>query len=280
MNTKIQHYIDLMDREMCLRNYSPKTRKSYQLCVKDYFSSCGCGPKCSCDPCVCNMERVKKYLLKKQGTGATSQTTNLHLSAIKFFYREIVKKPEKIDIKLAKRSGKLPVVLSRGEVEKIIGSISNAKHRLMVSLAYGAGLGVSEIISLKTGDINTDELTLHIKNAKGKKDRITIFPKKIRDDLRNIAAGKKKDEYVFMSNRGGKMTERSVQKMFAAALKKSNIKKPATFHSLRHSFAAHLLENGVDIRYVQELLGHANIRTTQIYAKVTNPIIKNIKSPL
>ncbi len=98
--------------------------------------------------------------------------------------------------------------------------------------------------------------------------------------MRNIVAGKNADDYVFASNRGGKITTTSLQKMFRKSLSKTEIKKPATFHSLRHSFATHLLENGTDVRYVQELLGHANIRTTQIYTKVTNPSLKNIKSPL
>ena len=108
----------------------------------------------------------------------------------------------------------------------------------------------------------------------------SFYWEKLRTDLKNIIAGKEKNDFVFDSNRGGKLTTRSFQKVFETALKKTNIKKDATFHSLRHSFATHLLENGVDVRYVQELLGHANIRTTQIYTKVTNPQLKNIKSPL
>jgi site-specific recombinase XerD len=98
-------------------------------------------------------------------------------------------------------------------------------------------------------------------------------------DLRKLIAKKNFNDYVFASERGGKLTERTAQKVFKKALKKSEIKKEATFHSLRHSFATHLLENGTDVRYVQELLGHSNIRTTQIYTKVTNPKLKNIKSP-
>ena len=128
--------------------------------------------------------------------------------------------------------------------------------------------------------LNLEELTIHLKNAKGKKDRITIFPEKIKKELRVLVMSKNPDDYVFISERGGKLSERTLQKIFEKALKRAGIKKDATFHSLRHSFATHLLENGVDVRYVQELLGHQSIRTTQIYTKVTNPSIKNIKSPL
>ena len=166
------------------------------------------------------------------------------------------------------------------EIEKIINAIDNKKHRLLISLSYGAGFRVSETINLKIKDINLEELTIHIKSAKGKKDRITIFPEKLKTDLVNIMALRDKNDYVFESNREGKLTERTAQKIFENALKNAKITKDATFHSLRHSFATHLLENGVDVRYVQELLGHQNIRTTQLYTKVTNPNIRKIKSPL
>ena len=150
----------------------------------------------------------------------------------------------------------------------------------MVALTYGAGLRISEIINLRVQDIDFEQLTIHLKEAKGKKDRITILPEKLKSDLLNVIVEKDNKKYIFESNRGGKLNTRSVQKIFEKALKSAKIKKPATFHSLRHSFATHLLENGVDVRYVQELLGHANIRTTQIYTKATNPSLKNIKSPL
>jgi len=158
--------------------------------------------------------------------------------------------------------------------------ISNSKHKLAIALSYAAGLRVSETTSLKVKDIDLEGLTIHLKEAKGKKDRITIFPEKLISSIKNLIAGKTSDDLVFENNRGGKLTTTSLQKVFRSSLKKTNIKKEATFHSLRHSFATHLLENGVDVRYVQELLGHANIRTTQIYTKVTNPKLKNIKSPL
>jgi len=183
-------------------------------------------------------------------------------------------------LKFAKRSKKLPIVLSREEIKNIIDATRNPKHKLIISLAYGAGLRISEVVNLKLKDIDFNELTIHLKNAKGKKDRITIFPEKIKNDLQNLIASKNSDDYVFESERGGKLTERTAQKVFENALRGASIKKDATFHSLRHSFATHLLENGVDVRYVQELLGHQNIRTTQVYTQVTNPKLKNIKSPL
>jgi site-specific recombinase XerD len=270
----MQGYLTKIEQQLKLRNYSQKTIKSYLLCLKDYFSFIKTSPR------NLNIEKIKQFLLEKQDKGKSAQTVNLYLSAIKFFYREIIKSPRKIDLKFAKRHKKLPVVLTKKEIVKILSLIKNPKHKLLVSLAYGAGLRVSEIINLKVKDVELEELVIHIKDAKGKKDRITVFPESLKINIEKLIIGKNGNDFIFESERGGKLTERTVQKVFENALKKSRIKKQATFHSLRHSFATHLLENGVDVRYVQELLGHQNIRTTQIYTQVTNPSIKRIKSPL
>jgi len=208
------------------------------------------------------------------------QSRNLYLNAIKFYYRNVVKDLQKIEIQSAKKPKSLPTVLSRSEVAKILESPKNTKHKLLLSLAYGEGLRVSEVIGLKVQDLDFEELTVHIKQAKGQKDRISVMPTSLIDGLKNLIAGKNKNGLVFASERGGILTTRTAQKVFENALRDSGIKKDVTFHSLRHSFATHLLENGTDVRFVQELLGHQNIRTTQIYTHVTNPKLKNIKSPL
>ena len=269
----IQELLQKIKDELRLRNYSPRTIDSYLGCLTDFFKYIKIIKK---DP---DIDLIKKYLLEKQDRGQSSQTMNLHLQAIKYFYREIVKNKAEIDIKFAKTASKLPIVLSRKEIERMIDSIKNPKHRLLISFSYGAGLRVSEAVNLKIKDVNVDELTIHIKGAKGNKDRISIFSEKLIFPFNDLALSRKADDYVFESNRGGKLDQRSAQKVFENALKNANIQKDATFHSLRHSFATHLLENGVDVRYVQELLGHANIRTTQIYTKVTNPALRKIKSP-
>jgi integrase/recombinase XerD len=271
---KLEELLKKIEDELKLRNYSRKTVRSYLGCLSDYFRHAKNIKK---NP---DVALIRKYLLKKKDEGWAPQTINLHLNAIKYFYREICRSRINIDLKFAKTSKKLPVVLSRKEIEEIIGAISNRKHRLMVALAYGSGLRVGEVVDLRIRDLNFDELTIHIKMAKGAKDRITVFPEKLKADLHELTALRHGNEFVFESERGGKLTERTVQAIFEKALKKEKIGKQATFHSLRHSFATHLLENGVDVRYVQELLGHRNIRTTQIYTKVTNPSLKNIKSPL
>jgi site-specific recombinase XerD len=270
----LKELLEKIKDELRLQNYSQKTIKSYLVCLRDYFRFIKNVKK---DP---DVSLVKKYLLEKQEAGQSSQTMNLYLQAIKYFYREIMKSPIEIDLKFAKTAKRLPVVLSREEIEKIIASIRNEKHRLMIALGYGVGLRVSEVVNLRVRDMDLDELVVHVKVAKGNKDRITVFPEKLKADLSEIMALQHGNEYLFESERGGRLSERAAQLIFEKALQKSGIQKNATFHSLRHSFAAHLLENGTDVRYVQELLGHANIRTTQIYTKVTNPMLKNIKSPL
>jgi len=270
----ISDYLEKARVELRLRNFSPKTIKSYLFCIEDYLKAGGHNFG------FVDMDFIRGFLLNKQEAGLSSNTINVYLHSIKFFYSEIIKSRHKIDLKFAKTASRLPIVLSRAEIEKIIAHINNIKHKLMVSLGYGAGLRVSEVVNLKIKDVNLDELTIHLKGTKGNKDRITIFPEKLKSKIAELSNLKKGKDYLFESERGGKLTERTAQIVFERGLKAAGIKKEATFHSLRHSFATHLLENGVDVRYVQELLGHANIRTTQVYTKVTNPALMKIKSPL
>lgn len=270
----MQYYLTKVEMELKLRNYSPKTIKAYISCLRDYFRYK------KRDVGHLDEENIKSFLLKLQDSNLAPQTVNLHLNSIKYFYRDVLKIPQKISLKFSKRSQKLPIVLSRPEINQIISSISNNKHKLIIALSYGAGLRISEANNLRVCDIDFTKLTIHLKESKGKKDRITVLPEKLVNDLQKLTVLKDSNDFVFESERGGKLSTRTLQKVFENALKKSKCNKSATFHSLRHSFATHLLENGVDVRYVQELLGHANIRTTQIYTHVTNPNLKNIKSPL
>jgi site-specific recombinase XerD len=269
----MQSILDNVKRELILRNYSARTVKSYSGYIKEYLVFVS---KNKYDK---KEEAVKDFLLCKNDLGLSAQTTNLALNAIKFFYFEVLKTPGKIDIKFAKRPGKIPVVLNIGEIKRIIGCIKNKQHRLMVELAYSAGMRVSEVVNLRSKDIDLNELTIHIKEAKGNKDRITIISEFMRHELREFLSGKKGEDLAFENNRGEKYNTRTLQIIFEKALISAGISKEATFHSLRHSFATHLLESGTDVRYVQALLGHQNIRTTQLYTKVTNPALKNIKSP-
>lgn len=271
---QIQNYLLSLERELKQRNYSPKTLKAYTICVR-YFLEYIWG-----DISIINREKIIDYILLLQKQGKAPKTVNLYKEAIKFFCKEILHIQLDWSIQLSKTPNKLPVVLSRQEVEQILSVLENKKHRLLLALSYGSGLRVSEVVDLRVRNFDIENLTIHLQWAKWQKDRLTLFSDKLLTDIGRIVSFKNGGDYFLESERGWKLTTRTAQAIFAQALKKSGIKKEATFHSLRHSFATHLLENGTDIRYIQELLGHTNIRTTQIYTKVMNPALRNIKSPL
>jgi site-specific recombinase XerD len=263
-----------LQQEIKISGLSHRTAKSYSLCLKklyNYFHK----------PLnKITEDEFKKFLAELADKNYSPYTLNLYHASLKYAIEKVYSQPFILRFAYAKRHKKLPIVLSKTEIQQILRSVKNSKHKLLLSLTYGAGLRVSEVIALKVQDLNFEELTVHIKRAKGQKDRISVIPQSLVDSLKNLVAGKITTDLVFESERGGKLTTRTVQKVFENALRISGIKKDATFHSLRHSFATHLLENGTDIRYVQELLGHQNIRTTQRYTQITNPKLKNIRSPL
>jgi site-specific recombinase XerD len=255
--------IERLQQYMRVTGYSAKTIEAYVRCVQEIGE-----------------QDLMKFLDKLALKHRSTFTMNQYHAAYKLYATKVLNISWDIPFPYAKRHKKLPIVLSRIEISKIIECAKNSKHKLLLGLAYGSGMRVSEAINLKVGDLNLNDLTLIVKNAKGDKDRLTIFPEILKTDLQNMIAGKSTNDYLFESERGGKLTTRNAQVAFEKSLKVAGIQKSATFHSLRHSFATHLLENGVDIRYIQKLLGHASISTTALYTKVTNPALLNIKSPL
>lgn len=265
--------IDILHREMQLRNYSPKTVESYTRVIRDIYHYYRKPLR------ELSIEDIKTYLAAKQAAGLSSQTIALYANAVNFLFVEIYKQKDFQKIRHPKRSKKLPVVLNRDELSLLFSQTQNPKHCLLLELAYAAGLRVSEAVRLRVRDMDLIEMTLVVRQGKGKKDRLTVISARLLSQIQTMMAGKKPADFLFVSERGGHITEATAQKVFYACLQKARIPKQASFHSLRHSFATHLLENGTDVRYVQELLGHQNIRTTQIYTQVTNPSLKRIKSP-
>jgi integrase/recombinase XerD len=176
--------------------------------------------------------------------------------------------------------------LSRDEISSLLDSIKNVKHRTMIGLLYASGLRLSELINLRVADINLNELTIHVKWGKGRKDRITVFSRALTEGLCFCIQGKGADDFVFTSSLDNgrekvrHISARTVQKVLDAAIEKAGILRKATPHDLRHAFATHLLESGISLRHIQLLLGHKNITTTTIYTKVAQPAIKGIRSPL
>jgi len=232
------------------------------------------------DPSEINEDDVKMYIVENLSDKASTSII-LFLAAIKYSYLNILKKDLTAGIKRPKREKRMPVVLTKDEIKKLISSIEAKKSKLMVSLMYACGLRVSEIMNLKLDHLDFEDNIGYVRQGKGKKDRIFNIPKFLFSKLKKHVEIQKqnKQEYLFTGPKG-KMSTRNLQKIVRAASQKAGIKKDAHCHTLRHSFATHLLENGTDIRMIQELLGHADLSTTQIYAHVSTEQIKKIKSPI
>ena len=207
---------------------------------------------------------------------------NQAVSAIKFLFAEILDKP-RIAIQLPRpnKEKKLPKVLSEEEVSRILAALDNNKHRAILFLTYSAGLRVSEVVNLKIIDIDSDRMLIYIRQGKGRKDRCVMLSEIALQELRRYFKEYRPLEWLFPGAKTDwHITERTVQKVFANACKIAKIQKQVSVHSLRHSFATHLLEGGTDLRYIQELLGHNSSKTTEIYTHVTKKSIQKIQSPL
>jgi len=219
------------------------------------------------------------YILKNK---FSSSYQNQIVNSIKLFFEQIKDTALKIDIVHRPKSEKaLPNVLSKEEVQKILVKTANIKHKAMLCLIYSCGLRRGELLKIKPAHIQSDRGVLLIKEGKGKKDRITPIPQKIIDMLRLYYQQYKPSVFLFEGQvKGEPYNERSLNLVFKQAIERSQIKKPATLHWLRHSYATHLLEVGTDLRYIQELLGHSSSRTTEIYTHVSSKKISEIKSPI
>jgi len=219
---------------------------------------------------------VKLFMAEKLDDKASASVI-VALAAFRYSFSNIFKKDPTLNIKRPKKEKKLPEVLTKEEILKLIEAADTKKSRLMLSLIYAAGLRVSELTNLKKHNLQFEEQTGYIKSAKGKKDRIFNIPNYLLKDLRKQV--EKSNDFVFLGPKG-KLSERNIQKIVQRAARKAGIQKSIHTHTLRHSFATHLLENGIDIRKIQVLLGHENISTTQIYTHISKEELKKIPSPL
>ena len=179
-----------------------------------------------------------------------------------------------------RREWRLPNILSMEEVASIITSLENIKHRSMLALIYSAGLRRSELLALKCKDIDSTRMVITIRAAKGKKDRIVPLSELVLEMLRTYYKEYKPTDYLFEGQNGGAYSEKSLEEVFHKAKKLAGVRKKVSLHTLRHSYATHLLEGGTNLRYIQELLGHKSSKTTEIYTHVSNQAIQKITSPL
>jgi site-specific recombinase XerD len=260
-----------------LRRYSGHTIKAYKFHLKLFLEHFA-----SREPSLLTDRDVFSYLnylieTKHVSTSFQNQAVN----AIKFYFETVLERPPRTyHLERPKRELRLPSVLSLEEVKSIFSSIANLKHKCLIYLIYSAGLRISEAVNLKVTDVDSMRMLLHIRAGKGKKDRYTILSPLVLEMLRKYYKHYFPAEWLFEGMKGDRYSIRSVQYIFGQALEKSKVRKYATVHTLRHSFATHLLESGVDLRYIQELLGHHSPKTTEIYTHVSNRKLSQIESPI
>ena len=263
-------------RELLSRKYSYKTVKGYLYYNRDFIQF---SKKL---PAEVNDNDIKDYLLylAEERQSATA-TLNQAINALKFYYGSMLKQKFVYEVKRPRKDKKLPVVLSQEDVAKILSSVDNLKHKALLMLVYSAGLRVGEVVKLKPEDIDSKRMLVFLKGAKGRKDRYTLLSETTLKTLREYWKEYKPTKWLFPGpDKERYITIRTAQRVFEMACEKALIKKDVTIHSLRHSFATHLLENGTDLRYIQELLGHKNSKTTEIYTHVSNKALMKIQNPL
>ena len=270
--------LDQLRRELRLRNYSPKTIKSYTSCVRSLIRHFE--PK---RVEWLSGDDIRQYFLAAMdGERLSASSVNQAFNAFRFLYVETLKKPFVIGgIPRPRTDKKLPVILSQSEVRRIIESSRNVKHKAMLMLVYSAGLRVGELVHLEPRDIDATRGLIHVRAGKGRKDRYTVLSPLVLEQLRSYWRIYRPLRWLFEGERPGKpYAVRSAETVFEKAVDAAGIGKEVSIHSLRHSFATHLLESGVDLRYIQVLLGHASSKTTEIYTHVSERNIGAIKSPL
>jgi site-specific recombinase XerD len=267
-----------MREELALRGYSPRTRKTYLNQARGFLRATDEHPS------RLGPAHVRRYLHGLLDERRVSHSyADQHVSALKFLFAHVLGRPlEDVDTPRPKRQRKLPTVLSRGEVLAILATVRNRKHRAILLLVYSSGLRVGEVVRLEHADLDVHRGLLHIRQSKGRKDRYVPLSVVGLDAVqRYLRYQPVQNRWLFPGQRPERhLSERTVQHVFARARDRAGIGKPATVHTLRHSYATHLHENGIGIRYIQALLGHQSSRTTEIYTHVSKTSLANVTSPL
>ena len=256
-----------------VKSNSKNTINTYCSCIKkflEYFNDYS-------EPKAINEKMISEFLTRFN----SSSTMGQYHSSIKLFYKYVIKQPCKLKyIPYPEQSEQLPKVISRQKCIELVNSTDNLKHKAILYLLYDTGIRRDELINLKIKDIDSDQMILTVRKGKGSKDRPTIINQVTIDLLRNYYKKYRPKEYLFEGQNGGKYSVTSVLKIVKNAAKKCKILVNVTPHTLRHCFATHLLDSGIDLNKIQSLLGHNNIKTTEIYCKISTNHIKNIVSPL
>ena len=263
--------------KMLLKGYSKNTQRTYYYEFAQFLYLMGNHSVNHLDE-----SRLKDYFVYCGDKLQMSESQiNSRYNALKFYYEQVLNRDKFfIELPRPKTPLRLPKHISVRDIKRLFAVVTNPKHALMLKLSYGMGLRVSEIVNLKVTDIDSGNMQVLIERGKGKKDRYVNLPESILDDLREYYKEYRPSKYLFEGQGGGKYSIRSAQYVFKSALDKAKINKDVGIHSLRHSYATHLLENGTDISFIQDLLGHCSIKTTMRYVNVAQKSLKNVKSPL
>ncbi len=267
--------INRIKRQLIGMRYSKSTVDTYLSCLlffDNYFNG---------DVESLTKKEIEQYQYQLVKLNYSRSTQNQHINAIKFYYEKVLKRNrETYYIDRPRKDRKLPDVLDKEEVFRILKETKNLKHKTILTLIYACGLRIGELLSLKIEDIDGKRMQVKIRNAKGSKDRYVPLPENVRGLLRTYYKNYKPNKYLFNGAKKEKYSAISVRNLLKRASIKAGIRKNVTPHTLRHSYATHVLESGVDIRYIQAILGHNSIKTTQIYTHVSNKNILAVKSPI
>lgn len=265
-----------MIEDMTVRNLSPATRRSYTYAVAKFSQFFGRSPA------RLDHDAVRTYQLHLIERGLSWQTINHNVCALRFFYQVTLARADVVErIAYAREPRRLPVVLSSAEVVRFLAAVQGVKARVALTTAYAAGLRVSEVVGLKVSDIDSSRMVIRIEQGKGRKDRYVMLSPQLLGILRSYWRSERPAHWLFPGrDPGSPMDPGGLHAACRAACDDAGLTKRVTVHSLRHSFATHLLENGTDIRVIQVLLGHTNVETTTRYAHVSASIIRSTESPL
>lgn len=227
-------------------------------------------------------EKLRSYFLYIINVQKLSENTiHSRMNAVKFYFEQVLHREKFfMEIPRPKKKSLLPKALSTNDIKKMFDVLDNIKHKLILKLCYGMGLRVSELVNIKITDIDSHRMQVLVSQGKGKKDRYVVLPESVLEQLRNYYLEYRPKVFLFEGQGGGSYSVRAAQKVFKNAMNKAKINKVVGVHSLRHSYATHLIEQGTDIRFVQDLLGHQSIRTTMVYTHLSDAAKRKIKSPL
>lgn len=271
--------IEELERELLQRNYSPNTIKTYKSEMLSFVNS-----RYYILPL--DKQLIMDYLLHLKAKNLSLSRQNQAINAIKFYLEKVRgSKREFYNIERPHTEKRLPVILSLAEITRLLGTIKNQKHHTIIKLIYACGLRVGELVNLELRDIMSDHMKIHIRCSKGRKDRFVPINEELLEDLRSYYRSYRPKKFLFEGQlRVGAMppkySDSSIRKIFYRALQKARIYKRVKLHGLRHAYATHLLEHGIDLRYIQTLLGHSSSKTTEIYTHVSKKKLNNIPSPI